>query len=131
LPSSFGTWEPARLKMVLAHERSHVVQADFYLQLLARFHTAIFWFSPAAWWLQRELAALGEAISDHAAIIEAPDRYSYAEVLLEFAAISRRSVAGIAMAQPTGINRRIERILNDTLFRSAFMNRKGHIFVAA
>jgi Zn-dependent protease with chaperone function len=131
LPSTFNDWDPAKLRMVLAHERSHIRQADFFLQLLARFHTAFFWFSPAAWWLQKELAALGEAISDHAAIIEAPDRCSYAEVLLEFAAMSRRSVPGIAMARPTGINRRIERILNDTLFRSAFLDRKSHMFVAA
>jgi TonB family protein len=114
----------------LAHERSHILQGDFYLQLLAKLHAAIFWFSPAAWWLQKELADLGEAISDHAAINQATDKYSYAEILLEFAAMSRRPVAGIAMARPKGINRRISRILNDTLFERAFMRRKPHIFVA-
>lgn len=131
LPHSFNEWDPAKLRMVLAHERSHILQADFYLQLLARFHTAIFWFSPAAWWLQKELAGLGEAISDHAAISEAPDRCSYAEVLLEFAAMSRRPLAGIAMARSKGINRRIDRILNDRLFRRAFMHGKMHTLVAA
>jgi len=131
LPSSFNEWDSAKLHIVLAHERSHILQGDFYLQLLAKLHAAIFWFSPAAWWLQKELADLGEAISDHAAINQGSDRYLYAEVLLEFAAMSRRPLAGIAMARSKGINCRIDRILNDTLFQRAFMQRKPHIFVAA
>ncbi len=131
LPSSFGTWGPARLKMVLAHERSHVVQADFYLQLLARLHTAIFWFSPVAWWLQQELSDLGEAISDHAAIEEARDKHAYAEVLLEFAARVRRPPIGIAMARSTKIDRRIDRILIDARYRRAFLHGKAHAVAAA
>jgi TonB family protein len=131
LPSSFNEWDSAKLPIVLAHERSHILQGDFFLQLLAKLHAAIFWFNPAAWWLQKELVDLGEAISDHAAISQAPDRYSYAEVLLEFAAMSRRPLAGVAMARSKGINRRINRILNDTLFRRAFMRRRPHILVAA
>jgi TonB family protein len=131
LPSSFNEWDSAKLHIVLAHERSHILQGDFYLQLLAKLHAAIFWFSPAAWWLQKELADLGEAISDHAAINQGSDRYSYAEVLLEFAGTSRRPLAGIAMARSQGINRRIDRILNDTVFQRAFTQRKPHIFVAA
>ena len=131
LPSSFNNWDLPKLHMVLAHERSHIRQADFFLQLLAGLHAAIFWFSPPAWWLQEELADLGEAISDHAAIIQAPDRCSYTEVLLEFAAMYRRPQAGISMARPRGIDLRIERILDDTLFRCAFMDRKRQVFVAA
>ena len=45
LPLPFENWDRAKLQMVLAHERSHIRQADFFLQLLARLHTAIFWFS--------------------------------------------------------------------------------------
>jgi beta-lactamase regulating signal transducer with metallopeptidase domain len=130
LPTTFESWDRAKLHMVLAHERSHIRQADFFLQLLARLNTVIFWFNPPAWWLQKELADLGEAISDHAAIMQAPDPCSYAEVLLEFAAMYRRPLAGIPMTRRRGINRRVERILNDTLFRSAFINRKRHGFVA-
>jgi outer membrane biosynthesis protein TonB len=131
LPSSFGTWGPARLKMVLAHERSHVVQADFYLQLLARLHAVFFWFSPVAWWLQQELSDLGEAISDHAAIEEAPDKHSYAEVLLQFAAMVRRPLVGIAMARSTKIDRRIDRILIDARYQRAFLHGKAHAVAAA
>ncbi len=46
LPSSFDSWDSAKLQMVLAHERSHILQADSFLQLLASLHSAFFWFSP-------------------------------------------------------------------------------------
>jgi TonB family protein len=130
LPSSFSEWDAAKLHMVLAHEHSHIVQADFYLQVLARTHTAIFWFNPVAWWLQKILSDLGEAVSDYAAIREAPNRHSYAEMLLEFAAMPRRSLVGIAMARSSRIDQRIDRILSDALFRRAFIRRKLHAFVA-
>jgi TonB family protein len=67
---------------------------------------------------------------DHAAITQAPDRCSYAEVLLEFASVPSRRLAGLAMARPKGMSRRIDRILNDGLFRFAFTDGKMHIGVA-
>ena len=131
LPTSFPSWDGLKQRVVLAHESSHVRQADFYLQFLARLHTAIFWFNPAAWWLQRELSDLGEAISDHAGIREAADRSSYAEVLLEFAAISRRPLVGVPMARSSNIQRRIDRLLTDSLFVRAFSQRRTHAVIAA
>jgi beta-lactamase regulating signal transducer with metallopeptidase domain len=131
LPSAFEEWGDAKLNAVLAHERSHVLQGDFYLQVLARLHTAVFWFSPLAWWLQQKLSDLGEAISDHAAIRQAQDRLFYAEILLEFAAMPRRSLMGIAMARSTRINRRIDRILTDELFRRAYISGKRYALLAA
>jgi beta-lactamase regulating signal transducer with metallopeptidase domain len=131
LPASFPEWGQAKLRVVLAHERSHVRQADFYLQLAARLHTAIFWFSPLAWWLQKELSDLGEAISDRAGLEESANRHSYAELLLEFAAMPRRSLVGVAMARSSRIERRIDRLLSDSLFRRAFVQGKRHAFVAA
>lgn len=130
LPASFVDWSPAKQRIVLAHECSHVRQADFYLQLLARLHTVIFWFSPAAWWLQKELSDLGEAISDHAGIGEAADRSSYAEMLLEFAAMPRPSLVGVPMARSNKIQRRIDRLLIDRLFRRAFAYSRAHAVIA-
>ena len=60
LPSPFENWDRAKLHMVLAHERSHIRQADFFLQLLAQLHAVIFWFSPLAWWLPGDCATSGK-----------------------------------------------------------------------
>jgi beta-lactamase regulating signal transducer with metallopeptidase domain len=120
LPADFTRWEVEKLRIVLAHERSHVRQGDFYLQLLASVYAAFVWFSPLGWWLKHELAELAEAISDRAGIEEAASRAAYAQILLEFAAAPRRVTIGVAMARPGSLSRRIERLLNDHSFRKCF-----------
>lgn len=135
LPANYAEWDRAKLRFVLAHERSHVRQGDFYLQLLASVYAALVWFSPLGWYLKRRLAELGEAISDRAALQESADNSSYAEVLLEFAAMPRHGfagvTAGVGMARSSNIQRRIERILNDRSFRLAFLSGRRHAVIAA
>jgi len=41
LPADFANWGEEKLRVVLAHERSHVRQGDFYLQLFAGLYAAI------------------------------------------------------------------------------------------
>jgi len=120
LPADFETWDKEKFRIVLAHERSHIRQGDFYLQLLAGLYAALVWFSPLGWWLKKELADLGEAISDRAGIEEARSRTSYAQILLEFAAAPRPTALGVAMARPGSLARRIERLLNEQIFRQSF-----------
>ena len=120
LPADYTTWDSEKLRIVLAHERSHVRQGDFYLQLLSSLYAALVWFSPLGWWLKHELAELAEAISDRAGMEEAASRTAYAQILLEFAATPRRTPIGVAMARPGSLSRRIERLLNDHSFRQCF-----------
>jgi beta-lactamase regulating signal transducer with metallopeptidase domain len=135
LPANYTEWDRAKLRLVLAHERSHVHQGDFYLQLFASLYAALVWFSPLGWWLKRRLADLGEAISDRAALEEADDHPSYAALLLEFAAMPRygfaRMTAGVGMARSSNIQRRIDRILNDRIFQRAFSSGRRHALIAA
>lgn len=120
LPADYQSWDPNKLRVVIAHERSHIRQGDFYLQLLAGVYAAAVWFSPLGWWLKRKLSDLAEAISDRAGLEEAADRTAYAQILLEFAAAPRPTLIGVAMARNGSISRRIERLLNDASFRQAF-----------
>ena len=120
LPAEHSEWEEEKLRVVLAHERSHIRQGDFYLQLLAGVYACIFWFSPLGWWLKRKLCELGEAISDRAGLEEAASRTSYAQLLLEFAALPRPTLTGVAMARTSHLSQRIERLLNESSFRQAF-----------
>ena len=131
LPASFQEWHRPRLRIVLAHELAHVRQRDFYLQLFAHLHTAIFWFSPAAWWIQKHLSDLGEAISDFAGITEAKDAPSYAELLLEVASMPRRPIFAVAMARSSRIEHRIDRLLVDRIFRRSFVEGKGRALAVA
>jgi beta-lactamase regulating signal transducer with metallopeptidase domain len=120
LPAEAGSWSEQKLRMVLAHERAHIAQYDFYLQILAGLYAAFYWPSPLGWWLKHKLYELGEALSDHAGQEQAPSRTSYAQLLLEFAALPRPTVPGVAMARTNHLSQRIERLLNETSFRHAF-----------
>ena len=135
LPLDCVGWDEAKLRVVLAHEQSHVRQGDFYLQLLAAVHAAVFWFSPLGWWLQRKLSELGEALSDRAGLEQAANPASYAQILLEFAAMPRphplsTPLAGVAMARSKHLSSRIERILNAGNFRKAFTGGRRHAVLA-
>ncbi len=120
LPADYPSWSEEKLRIVLAHERSHVSLRDFHLQTLASFYAALTWFSPLGWWLKRKLSDLGEAISDRSGLIAASNRSAYAQILLEFAAAPRPTLTGVAMARPSSISRRIEQLFNDSYLRQAF-----------
>lgn len=135
LPADSADWDEAKLRIVLAHEQSHVRQGDFYLQLVAAVHAAVFWFSPLGWWLQRKLTELGEALSDRAGLEQAPNPAAYAQILLEFAAMPRphpfsRPIPGVAMARRKHLSSRIERILNTRNFGLTFAGNRRHAFLA-
>lgn len=120
LPADYADWDEEKLRIVLAHERSHIRQGDFYLQMLAGMYAALVWFSPLGWWLRARLSDLGEAISDRSGLEAAASHSSYAQVLLEFAAAPRPTLIGVAMARSSSLARRIERLLNPSAFRQSF-----------
>jgi beta-lactamase regulating signal transducer with metallopeptidase domain len=121
LPADYVEWDEEKLRVVVAHERSHIRQRDFYLQIVAGLYTSLTWFSPLGWWLKRKLSELGEAISDRAGLDAATSPSAYAQLLLEFAALPRPTVTGVPMAHSTNLSHRIERLLNESSFRSAFV----------
>ncbi|HWE86432.1 MAG TPA: M56 family metallopeptidase [Terracidiphilus sp.] len=129
LPADHTAWDAEKLRIVLAHEISHVRQRDFVLQLAASFYIALFWFNPLGWWLKRRLSCLAETISDGAAVHQAASHASYAQVLLEFAALPRPISIGVAMAHRGHIRSRIEHLLNESSFRQAFSG--GRLRLAA
>ena len=131
LPHDYTSWDAEKLRIVLAHESSHVQQGDFYLQLGAALYAAVFWFSPLGWWLKRTLCDLSEAISDRAAVSKAANHASYAQVLLEFAALPRTTRIGVAMAREGRLSDRIERLLDESSFRRAFAGGRARIAAAA
>jgi beta-lactamase regulating signal transducer with metallopeptidase domain len=136
LPMTHSLWDDATLRIILSHERAHVLQRDFYVQLLAGAHCALFWFNPFAWWLKRQLSDLGEALSDHAAVQIAPSRAGYAEMLLTFARQSRRpttfaATVAVAMARSSNLAPRIDRLLSDQGFERSFAVQRRLPLVAA
>ena len=131
LPPDCVEWSSAKQQAVLAHEGSHVAHGDFYVLLLAMLNRAVFWFSPFAWWQLRRLADLAEIISDDAAIEALDDRASYADILLGVASEAQQAPAGIAMARPRTVRRRLERILAATAVSARGMDWRRRALIAS
>ena len=116
LPADWREWDSDKLNAVLAHELSHIGRGDALMQRFTKLHRAIFWFSPLAWWLDRELARLAEEASDEAALAGGADRERYAEILVRFfetirAGSGRVWWQGVSMAAGGDAARRVDRIL--------------------
>ena len=111
LPSDCVGWAASTQRAVLAHERAHVAGGDFYLLLLSQLNRVLFWFNPLSWWLHCRLASLAELTSDDAAMDALGDGPGYAAILLEMASRSAPVRGAVAMARPSTVCRRIERIL--------------------
>jgi hypothetical protein len=131
LPSASAGWSARKRQAVLLHEGSHVAHGDFYLLLLASINRAVFWFNPFAWWLFACLADLAEAVSDDAAIAGLGDRRCYADILLDIAINPRHPPAGLAMAHPRTVRRRVQRILTATAVPARICWRRRLLTAAA
>jgi beta-lactamase regulating signal transducer with metallopeptidase domain len=118
LPADFEAWPETKRLAVLAHEQCHIDRGDFFIQLLAAMHRALFWFSPFPWWLQRKLGELAETASDDAGARQIGDAASYAEILVDVTRSARRSgprpgytTGALAMAHGPTLARRVDHLL--------------------
>lgn len=122
-----GTGE--ELKHVLLHELAHLRRRDDWTNLFQQVVKALFFFHPAVWWMERELALSREQACDDAALEQTTDARDYARSLALVAEKSflRRQ---IAMAQAVvgrahQLTQRVTRILDpkrpvkNTISRSA------------
>jgi TonB family protein len=110
LPVESGAWPVGKLDAVLAHELAHVRSRDSYWSWLAQLHCALFWFTPHAWWLRRQLTLLAETTSDDAVIAARHDHVAYAELLLDFARSPNNRSVAMSVAE-SNVSKRIERLL--------------------
>src|SRR6266404_3448605 len=67
-PENWREWEQSKLNSILAHEEEHARRRDSLLQWFALLNRAVFWFHPAAWWLERTLSGLAEEACDNAVL---------------------------------------------------------------
>lgn len=111
LPMDAMDWPAEMQQAVLAHERAHVARWDFAMLAVSQLNRALFWFNPLSWWLHRRLTTLTELASDDQAMAATKDRLRYAEILLEMGRRSSATSRGPAMARPSTLVCRIERIV--------------------
>jgi beta-lactamase regulating signal transducer with metallopeptidase domain len=123
LPSDAEKWSDERIRMVLAHELSHIKRLDWVVQVLADAARAIYWFNPIFWMASSRLRRESEHACDDAVLRMGAAGTHYAEELLAMtrALRSERGVEHpiLAMAQPSHLEHRLVALLNPSLNRLA------------
>lgn len=110
LPPSWRQLSAGELRMVLAHEATHLDRHDFAWSVLARVHRAVFWINPWSWIFESRLRRIAERLSDRAAIQSAGRRDDYVSLLLACAESQIRPSLLAAMARESDLADRIARI---------------------
>ena len=82
------------LEMILAHENVHRTRHHWLDLLLSNIVTAINWYNPAAWLMQRELIAVHEYEADHIASGQCDNLTQYQLLLIKKTADSRFQAFG-------------------------------------
>ena len=125
LPAGAPGWDDDRRRIVLAHELAHVRRADWVVQMGADALRALFWFNPLMWIAARCLRRDSELACDDAVLGLGVDGPDYATQLLDLAKALRSPhtvlTPGVAMARPSGLERRINAMMNPSLSRQPFM----------
>ena len=107
---------PAELNQVLLHELAHFRRWDDWTNLLQQIVKAVFFFHPAVWWIDRQVAIEREMACDDAVVAETQSPRAYAECLAHLAEKSfvRRSIAlaQAALGQLRQTSARIAQILD-------------------
>jgi beta-lactamase regulating signal transducer with metallopeptidase domain len=115
LPAGWRGWDSMTRRAVLAHEFAHIRRVDGLAALLARCITCVYWYHPIAWLVARRISETAESACDAAALEGLRDPASYSRILLAFAEKVnatgyRVGLPGLAMAAPSGIGKRIDRV---------------------
>ena len=133
LPTNRESWSPSFAEQVLLHELSHVRRWDVATNALARCAAAIYWFHPLVWRALGEMRSLREQACDNVVLIAGAKPDEYAENLLETARRCRQRWrhAGIAMATPSTLERRLIAILDEDQHRNLVTTRFATLSLAA
>jgi TonB family protein len=135
LPADWREWPSMKLFAVLAHETAHVARRDWLTARLAAVNKAVNWWNPAAWWLERHLAAEAEEAVDEMALAAVGDVKQYASAVVDFAIAMQGarlgSMEATAMARSTKVWRRVERILASNAAGARSLRRGTILMIAA
>jgi beta-lactamase regulating signal transducer with metallopeptidase domain len=114
LPAEAGQWSAERQRIVLLHELAHVKRWDCLTQMITRIVCAFYWFNPLVWVAARRMCIERESACDDLGLNGGCKASDYASHLVELAGKFRRvpRAVAIAMARPSGLERRITAILD-------------------
>jgi len=119
LPGDAEDWDAQTRRAVIDHELAHARGGDSRFLLIAQLATAIHWMNPLVWIIGRRLRDSQERVADDSVLATGHDAGDYASLLLSFAKRSpqRMPLSASAMAHPSTVGKRIERVLDEQQHR--------------
>jgi beta-lactamase regulating signal transducer with metallopeptidase domain len=119
LPTGALGWTADRVHLVLCHELAHVQRGDWVLQSLAEVLRVVYWFNPLTWRVSARLRQESELACDDVVLNGGTEGADYAAHLVDIARVlqPRSTTVALAMAQPSGFERRITAMLNTNINR--------------
>jgi TonB family protein len=115
LPAGAARWKDDRVRLVLAHELSHIRRADWLVHLLAEMLRTIYWFNPIVWIACRRLREEAEQACDDDVLNGGVDAPYYASQLVNIARelqLRRMPVPAPSIARSSNLERRVRAMLN-------------------
>ena len=113
---------PSDLRQIAIHECVHLKRGDLVTRPLERLVADLFWFSPFAWTMRRELDFWREAVCDDIASSLSGDRIGYARTLAQAARLSVSArplpVAAFILSRKGTLSMRLSRLLEASPTRS-------------
>ncbi len=114
LPLDASGWSDDRARVVLLHEVSHILRADWLTHALGRLLLACHWFNPLAWIAVRAMTREREAACDDYVLAQGARPTEYAQHLLDLASAGHPGAAwpiALAMARRSELEGRLLSIL--------------------
>ena len=116
LPVEAADWSEERLRVVLAHELTHIDRHDWLTQIVAQFSACVYWFHPLAWYALGQLRSERELACDDGVLRMGYRGSEYAQHLVDVARAVRTHTdslaASVPMATRSQLESRIRAILN-------------------
>ena len=135
LPETVASLEASALDAILAHELAHHRRHDLWINWVQLALTAVWWFNPVLWVLNRQIRKVREDCCDDLLLTRnLTTGQAYCDTLLIAASkLTGRTTAGISLGlgdplHPLG--RRFERIMDHTLRRAPRLSLAGILFLA-
>ncbi len=104
--------------IILAHECTHIARGDLLTRPFERLVADIFWFSPFAWIMRRQLDYWREAACDEQTAALTGDNFAYARALANTARVTRPHpklalpVAAFILPRQATLKKRLTQLLN-------------------
>jgi beta-lactamase regulating signal transducer with metallopeptidase domain len=117
LPKEAEEWSDERLRYVLLHELAHIKRKDFISNIIIQIVTAILWFNPLSWFIQKQLLNDREYACDDHVVENGTKASEYADHLLEIAKSIQKNHSSLTstmcMAKPSQLEGRLMALLKN------------------